>query len=78
MFLGNLGTGNGDNLLSTEYGLSPGTSDGNHDFHFWSYHPFLSNFLFADGSTCALTYDIDLSLFQAYSTKAGAEIVPEP
>ena len=41
---------NGDNLLSTQLGLSQGYPDGNHDCHFWSYHPNLAQFLWADGS----------------------------
>ena len=43
-------TGEGDNLMTTQLGLSPGTDDGNHNFHFWSYHPNLSQFIMADGS----------------------------
>ncbi len=39
------GTGQGDNLMSTQLGLSQGTDDGNHDFHFWSYHPNLAQFI---------------------------------
>jgi hypothetical protein len=72
------GTGNGDNLLSTEFGLSPGLADGNHDYHFWSYHPNMAQFIWADGSGQPLTYDIDLSVFQALSTRAGGELVELP
>ena len=70
--------GDGDNLLSTQYGLSPGLPDGNHDFHFWSYHPNLSQFICVDGSGHVLSYDIDLPTFQALSTRAGGEIVQLP
>lgn len=72
------GTGNGDNLLTTKYGLSPGYPDGNHDLHFWSYHSNLAQFLWADGSAQPLTYDIDLSVLQALSTRAGGETVEVP
>ncbi len=72
------GTGYGDNLMSTQLGLSPGSRDGNHDDHFWSYHPNLSYFLFADGSASPLTYDIDFALFQALSTRAGGENAAMP
>ncbi len=71
-------TGEGDNLMSTQLGLSPGTDDGNHNFHFWSYHPNLSQFIMADGSGHILTYDIDFKLFQALSTRAGGESVEVP
>jgi prepilin-type N-terminal cleavage/methylation domain-containing protein len=69
------GSGEGDNLLSTYYGLSAGTDDGNHDYHFWSYHPNLAQFICADGSGHVLSYDIDLPTFQALSTRAGGERV---
>ena len=72
------GTGKGDNLLSTQFGLSPGTADGTHDYHFWSYHPNLAQFLWADGSAQPLTYDIDFSVLQALSTRAGGEMVELP
>ena len=71
-------TGQGDNLMSTQLGLSQGYPDGNHDFHFWSYHPNLAQFIMADGSGQILTYDIDFSVFQALSTREGEEIVQVP
>ena len=72
------GTGCGDNLMSTQLGLSQGYPDGNHDYHFWSYHPNLAQFIMADGSGQVLSYNIDLSVFQALSTKAGGELVQLP
>ncbi len=72
------GTGNGDNILTTQYGLSPGVPDTHHYFHFWSYHVQSANFLMAGGSVHKLGYDIDLSLFQALSTRAGHEAVVLP
>ena len=65
------GTGNGDNLLTTYEGLSEGTSAPEHIFHFWSYHPRVSHFAFADGSCRRLSYEIDFTLFQALSTVRG-------
>ena len=55
--------------MSTQYGMSPGYPDGNHDFHFWSYHPNLCQFLWADGAGQPLSYDINFSVFQAISTR---------
>jgi prepilin-type processing-associated H-X9-DG protein len=71
-------TGQGDNLMSTHLPLSAGTSDGADDFHFWSYHVNMAQFLWADGSAQPLTYDIDQSLFQGLSTRAGGELVELP
>ena len=62
------GTGEGDNLLSTEVGLSYGTDDGNHDYHFWSYHPNVAQFICVDGSGHVFSYDIDFPTFQGLST----------
>ncbi len=72
------GTGEGDNVLSTEHGLSPGTDQGADDFHFWSYHQNLCQFICADGSGHPLSYEIDLLTFQALSTCAKGEIVQLP
>jgi prepilin-type N-terminal cleavage/methylation domain-containing protein len=72
------GTGEGDNILSTQSGLSPGAPDGSADFRFWSYHPNLCQFICADGSGHVLSYDIDLLTFQALSTRAKGEIFQLP
>jgi len=98
------GDGDGDNVLSTEFGLSAGyvgqsydtltaTSSGSvslsnpsqddlfalsNSVHFWSYHPNLAYFLWADGSGTPLTYDTDFKVFQAISTRAGGENVEMP
>ncbi len=72
------GTGWGDNLMATTLGLSQGYPDGNDDYHFWSYHVHLAQFIFADGSGQPLTYDIDNTVFQALATRAGGEIVQTP
>ena len=72
------GTGCGDNLMSTQQGLCPGYPDGNDDYHFWSYHPNLCQFLWADGSAGPITYGIDFTIFQAISTRAGGEVVAMP
>jgi prepilin-type N-terminal cleavage/methylation domain-containing protein len=71
-------SGDGDNILSTQNGLSAGAPDGNHNFHFWSYHPNLAQFICADGSGHVLSYDIDLATFQALSTRAGGEVFQFP
>jgi prepilin-type processing-associated H-X9-DG protein len=72
------GTGNGDNLCSTQLGLTRGLPDGNHNLHYWSYHPGVVNFLWADGSVRSLGYDIDFTLYQALSTRAGNEVINVP
>ena len=69
------GTGNGDNICTTQLGLTPGLPDENHNLHFWSYHPGVVNFLWADGSLRPLSYDVDFQTFQALSTRGGDEVV---
>ena len=69
------GTGDGDNLCSTQLGLSRGLPDGNHDTHFWSYHPGIAAFLWADGAVRFLSYDINFATFQALSTRDGHEVI---
>ena len=71
-------SGNGDNLCTTQLGLSAGLPDGNHNWHFWSYHPDIAHFLWADGSGRALSYEIDFVVFQALSNRAGGETVSAP
>ena len=66
-------TGCGDNLMATNLGLSAGAPDGTHDYHFWSYHPNLCQFLWADGSVKPLSYDLEYNVFQALATRAGGE-----
>ena len=69
-------TGWGDNLMATILAFSAGrtleattiTSGATTR---------LVHFLFAD-AVIPLTYDIDNTIYQAYATKAGKEIVPEP
>jgi prepilin-type N-terminal cleavage/methylation domain-containing protein len=69
------GTGYGDNLMATNIGLGPGRPDGAHNFHFWSYHPNIAHFLWADGSARPLNYDLDFRVFQSLSTRAGHEVI---
>ena len=71
-------TGNGDNLCTSQLGLSAGRPDGNHNWHFWSYHPDIAHFLMADGSGHSLSYEIDFIVYQALSTRAGGENVSVP
>jgi prepilin-type N-terminal cleavage/methylation domain-containing protein/prepilin-type processing-associated H-X9-DG protein len=67
--------GNGDAVLATGLGFAPGLPDGNHNLHFWSYHPGGAQFLWIDGSVRFLSYTIDFTTFQALSTRAGGEIL---
>jgi prepilin-type N-terminal cleavage/methylation domain-containing protein len=69
------GSGLGDNLMSTQNGLSKGLPDNNHNWHYWSYHPGICQFLFGDGSARPLSYDLDYVVFQAIATRAGHEVV---
>ena len=48
------------------------------NFHFWSYHPQMAQFIMADGSGHALSYDIDFAGVQGLSTRAGGELVQVP
>lgn len=70
-------SGNGDNLLSSENGLSPGRPDGNHNYHFWSHHSVCAQFLLVDGSVRVLNYSMNFSTFQALSTRASGELLGE-
>ena len=38
----------------------------------------MAQFIMADGSGHVLTYDIDFTVFQALSTRAGGELVQVP
>ena len=69
------GLGDGDNLCSTQLGLSRGLPEGNDNLHFWSYHPAGAMFLCADGSVHFLNYDINFTTFQALSTRSGGEVI---
>jgi prepilin-type N-terminal cleavage/methylation domain-containing protein/prepilin-type processing-associated H-X9-DG protein len=45
--------------------------------NFYTPHPGAAQFLFADGSVRGVTRGIDLSVFQALSTRAGGEVVQD-
>jgi hypothetical protein len=68
--------GRGDNVLDSSGGLRPGSqrADTLDDvFHWWSYHATGGQFLFVDGSTRLLSYDIDHHTLLALSTRNGGE-----
>jgi len=71
------GLGDGDNVLTTKFGLAPGLPDGNHNLHFWSYHSGGAHFELLDGSVRFISYSINFATFQALSTKRGREIIGE-
>jgi len=81
---GDLGSGNGDSVLSTlqrpfKKGLDKGgdmTQDSD-TYHFWSYHPGVSGFAFVDGSIRYLRYDIDMDVLGRLSTRKGREAIPD-
>jgi prepilin-type processing-associated H-X9-DG protein len=66
-------TGEGDQLLSTELGLTQGTDSPAHLFHFWSWHPLGANFFFADGHVRFLPYGVSTSVFNHLATRAEGE-----
>ncbi len=70
-----INSGCGDNLMATNIGLSLGRRDGGHNYHFWSYHPGIAQFLWADGSARPLSYNIDFQVLQALSTRASREVI---
>jgi prepilin-type N-terminal cleavage/methylation domain-containing protein len=74
---GTAGLGDGDNVLYTGGGYGPGQPDGNHNLHFWSYHPGGALFVRVDGSVQFLGYSLDFAVFQALSTRAGGEVLPK-
>jgi hypothetical protein len=45
--------------------------------YFGSSHPGVFNGVYADGSVHGVSYDIDVVVFNALATRAGAEITPE-
>jgi prepilin-type N-terminal cleavage/methylation domain-containing protein/prepilin-type processing-associated H-X9-DG protein len=56
--------------------MSPGDPSGEPDM-FYSLHPCGVNFLFADAHVAFLTNDVDPTVFEYLSTRAGNETVPE-
>jgi prepilin-type N-terminal cleavage/methylation domain-containing protein len=75
LYNGQFNIGDGDNLMATDIGLSRGKPDNNHNWHFWSYHPGIAQFLFADGSAKPLSYDIDDVTLKALTTRAYGEVL---
>jgi prepilin-type N-terminal cleavage/methylation domain-containing protein/prepilin-type processing-associated H-X9-DG protein len=69
------GKGEEDNVLSTFFGLYPGSADGFHNNHYWTHHPQSANFTFVDGSVRALTYSIEDVVLKSLSSRAGGEVV---
>jgi prepilin-type processing-associated H-X9-DG protein len=53
-----------------------GTSDNRCKYGWGSFHPGTLNWLFADGSVHGLSRNIDMQIFQALSTIAGGEVIP--
>ncbi len=72
---GNANTGEGDNLLSTRYGLTTGVDNSAHLYHYWSYHPTGANFAFLDGSVHFLKYNMSLVTLNQLATRSGGEPV---
>jgi prepilin-type N-terminal cleavage/methylation domain-containing protein len=70
--------GLGDNLMSAEEGMCKGWPNNLHNWHYWSYHPGICQFLMADGSVRPLSYDIDFVVFQALSSRNCGEVVAMP
>jgi prepilin-type processing-associated H-X9-DG protein len=69
-------TGRGDNVLDASVGLRPGSPTANKlddVFHWWSYHPGGAHFVYVDGHTRHLSYEIDHLTFLAMSSRNGRE-----
>ncbi len=71
-------SGHADNLLSAELGISPGGTTNEHRYHFWSHHPGGANMTMVDSSTKFFSYDTDLGVLLALSTRAGGEAPGQP
>jgi prepilin-type N-terminal cleavage/methylation domain-containing protein/prepilin-type processing-associated H-X9-DG protein len=68
--------GRGDNVLDASEGLRPGTPAANQlddVFHWWSYHPGGAHFVYVDGHTRFLSYEIDHLTLLAMSSRNGRE-----
>ncbi len=62
--------GSANSCPAGPYAYGPGSLQQECDmFHFWSLHPFGSNFTFADGSVRFLAYSIGQPTFQALATR---------
>lgn len=66
-----------DAFIDTGVGLVPGTPDGTHNDHFWSWHHGGGYFLFGDGRTRFLSETTDHATIQALSTRDGNEDVAD-
>lgn len=64
-----------EHYISTEFGLSPGAPDNNHNDHFWSWHTGGAHFLLGDGRVQFLSNSIDLNTYQDLATLAGGEVI---
>ncbi len=67
-----------DAYLDTRLGLLPGSPDGTHDTHYWSYHPSGAVFLFADGHVELLGYDIETTAFESLCSRDDGQAVTAP
>jgi prepilin-type N-terminal cleavage/methylation domain-containing protein len=68
-------TGDAEHVISTAIGLSAGTSDGNHNYHFWSYHSGGAHFALGDGRVQFLSNHISFHILQGLSTRNGREVL---
>ncbi|MEM7315515.1 MAG: DUF1559 domain-containing protein [Planctomycetota bacterium] len=64
-----------DAYLDTREGFFPGVPDGQHEGHFWSYHPGGAVFLFGDGHVDLLSYDIDTVTFDALHSRDDGLVI---
>ncbi len=63
-----------DAFLPGKPGVQPGKPDGEHNHHFWSYHPGGAVFLRTDASTEFISNEIDNEIFQHLSSRNGNEL----
>ncbi len=68
---------NDDAFLSMRIGLAPGRPDGDHNDHFWSYHPGGAIFLTVDGAVRLISYDTDYNVMVSLATRNGEEEISD-
>jgi prepilin-type N-terminal cleavage/methylation domain-containing protein len=72
-----LATGMRDSHLSVEMGLIPGSDNGTHDSHFWSYHAGGVHFLLADGAVRFVSGSISQTTLVRLATRGAGDVPGE-
>ncbi len=64
-----------DAYLDSRIGLTAGTADGDHDEHYWSYHPGGAVFVFCDGHVELLSYEMDAEAFVRLGSRDDGQVI---